>query len=227
MNMSIQKYFNTGIRTGLRLLLLTMPMVIASCDDHEHLDTAIHIGHVVCSDGRTMSVEECEKMQKEPVAVVFYVSADGKDGDGLAIGLQELAPVEFSDTLGVAQGTSASTDEKDGNANTYSLYSNNKAGSPLADAVFSVWRYGQSAYIPSVAEMRLLNASLPAVNSVLRRCGGDAISEDAGGCWYWTSTEVSGQAGAKAWLYSLGTGAIQETPKTEAHPARIIITLRK
>ena len=69
--------------------------------------------------------------------------------------------------------------------------------------------------------------SLPAVNSVLRRCGGDAISEDAGGCWYWTSTEVSGQAGAKAWLYSLGTGAIQETPKTEAHPARIIITLRK
>ena len=37
----------------------------------------------------------------------------------------------------------------------------------------------------------------------------------------------SGQAGAKAWLYSLGTGAIQETPKTEAHPARIIITLRK
>ena len=97
----------------------------------------------------------------------------------------------------------------------------------VADAVFSVWRYGQSAYIPSVAEMRLLNASLPAVNSVLRRCGGDAISEDAGGCWYWTSTEVSGQAGAKAWLYSLGTGAIQETPKTEAHPARIIITLRK
>ena len=193
MNMSIQKYINTGISTGLRLLLLTMPMVIASCDDHEHLDTAIHIGHVV----------------------------------GLAIGLQELASVEFSDTLGVAQGTSASTDEKDGNANTYSLYSNNKAGSPLADAVFSVWRYGQSAYIPSVAEMRLLNASLPAVNSVLRRCGGDAISEDAGGCWYWTSTEVSGQAGAKAWLYSLGTGAIQETPKTEAHPARIIITLRK
>ena len=181
--MSIQKYINTGISTGLRLLLLTMPMVIASCDDHEHLDTAIHIGHVVCSDGRTMSVEECEKMQKEPVAVVFYVSADGKDGDGLAIGLQELASVEFSDTLGVAQGTSASTDEKDGNANTYSLYSNNKAGSPLADAVFSVWRYGQSAYIPSVAEMRLLNASLPAVNSVLRRCGGDAISEDAGGCW--------------------------------------------
>ena len=72
MNMSIQKYINTGISTGLRLLLLTMPMVIASCDDHEHLDTAIHIGHVVCSDGRTMSVEECEKMQKEPVAVVFY-----------------------------------------------------------------------------------------------------------------------------------------------------------
>ena len=225
--MSIQKYINTGIRTGLRLLLLTMPMVIASCDDHEHLDTAIHIGHVVCSDGRTMSVEECEKMQKEPVAVVFYVSADGKDGDGLAIGLQELAPVEFSDTLGVAQGTSASTDEKDGNANTFALYSNSKASSPLAKEVFAVWRYGQSAYIPSVAEMRLLYAAIDVVNPLMTRFGGDPIARQDNGCWYWTSTEVEGQASAKAWLYSLGTGAMQETPKTEAHPARYIITLNR
>ena len=208
-------------------MLLALPLVVTSCDDHEHLDTALHIGHVVCSDGSTLSVEECEKMHKEPVAVVFSVSADGEDGEGLAVGLRELSPVEFSDTLGVAQGTSADTEKKDGNANTYAMYSNNKAGSPLADAVFSVWRYGQSAYIPSVAEMRLLYAALPIVNPLLARCGGDPISSHDDGCWYWSSTEVSGQASAKAWLYSLGTGAMQETPKTEAHPARVIITLRK
>lgn len=97
----------------------------------------------------------------------------------------------------------------------------------MADAVFSVWRYGQSAYIPSVAEMRLLYAALSVINPLLARCGGDAISLHNDGCWYWSSTEVSGQAGAKAWLYSLGTGTMQETPKTEAHPARVIITLRK
>ena len=141
-------------------MLFALPMVVTSCDDHEHLDTALHIGHVVCSDGQTLSVEECERLHKEPVAVVFSVSANGEDGEGLAVGLRELSPVEFSDTLGVAQGTSADTEKKDGNANTYAMYANNKAGSPLADAVFSVWRYGQSAYIPSVAEMRLLYASL-------------------------------------------------------------------
>ena len=208
-------------------MLLALSLAVTSCDDHEHLDTALHIGHVVCSDGQTLSVEECERLHKEPVAVVFSVSANGEDGEGLAVGLRELSPVEFSDTLGVAQGTSADTEKRDGNANTYAMYSNNKAGSPLADAVFSVWRYGQSAYIPSVAEMRLLYAALPVINPLLARCGGDAISLQDDGCWYWSSTEVSGQASAKAWLYSLGTGAMQETPKTEAHPARVIITLRK
>ena len=44
-------------------------------------------------------------------------------------------------------------------------------------------------------------------------------------CWYWTSTEVKGQQTAKAWLYSLGSGAMQETPKIQAHRARPIITL--
>jgi hypothetical protein len=145
----------------------------------------------------------------------------------LAVGLHELAPVEFSDTLGVAQGTSADTETKDGNANTFALYSNKKAYSPLADAVFSIWRYGQSAYIPSVAEMRLLYASLDIVNPMIVRCGGQPVNRQDAGCWYWTSSEVSGQASAKAWLYSLGTGAMQETPKTESHPARCIITLHR
>ncbi|KAA5304427.1 DUF1566 domain-containing protein, partial [Phocaeicola dorei] len=36
---------------------------------------------------------------------------------------------------------------------------------------------------------------------------------------------VEGQATAKAWLYSLGSGAIQETPKWQPHKARPIITI--
>ena len=43
-------------------MLFALPMVVTSCDDHEHLDTALHIGHVVCSDGQTLSVEECERL---------------------------------------------------------------------------------------------------------------------------------------------------------------------
>ena len=212
-----------------KLVLFALILVVTqSCDDHEHIDKNIHVGYVLCSDGQTVAIDDCEKDGKEPVAVVFYTSENASEtGEGLAVGLREIYPVAFSDTLGVNQGTSADTEKKDGNGNTFTLYSNNKAKSPLAEEVFAYWRYGQSAYIPSVAEMRILHTSLPIVNPLLKRCGGDTISVMPGHCWYWTSTEVSGQASAKAWLYSLGTGAMQETPKIETHPARAIITLFK
>ncbi|KAA5299734.1 DUF1566 domain-containing protein, partial [Phocaeicola dorei] len=44
-------------------------------------------------------------------------------------------------------------------------------------------------------------------------------------CWYWTSTEVEGQQTVKAWLYSTASGTMQETPKTQAHKVRPIITI--
>ena len=96
---------------------------------------------------------------------------------------------------------------------------------PLAEKVFDIWRYGQSAYIPSVAQMRLLYAAKSMVNPIIEKCGGDPLPDETNDCWYWTSTEVKGQQTAKAWLYSLGSGAMQETPKIQAHRARPIITL--
>lgn len=64
----------------------------------------------------------------------------------------------------------------------------------MAEAVFDLWRYGQSAYIPSVAQMRLLYAVRETVNPVIvERCGGHPLPLDEYDCWYWTSTEVSGQ----------------------------------
>ena len=64
--------------------------------------------------------------------------------------------------------------------------------------------------------------------NVLELCGGNPLPADNNcDCWYWTSTEVEGQQTAKAWLYSTGSGAMQETPKTQAHRVRPIITLNK
>ena len=37
--------------------------------------------------------------------------------------------------------------------------------------------------------------------------------------------EVEGQQTVKAWLYSTASGAMQETPKTQAHKVRPIITI--
>lgn len=63
------------------------------------------------------------------------------------------------------------------------------------------------------------------INPYILKCGGTPIPDEDDDCWYWTSTEVEGQATAKAWLYSLGSGAIQETPKWQPHKARPIITI--
>lgn len=97
-----------------KLVLFALILVVTqSCDDHEHIDKNIHVGYVLCSDGQTVAIDDCEKAGKEPVAVVFYTSENASDtGEGLAVGLREIYPVAFSDTLGVNQGTSADTEKR-------------------------------------------------------------------------------------------------------------------
>jgi len=90
-----------------------------------------------------------------------------------------------------------------------------------------MWQYGQSAYIPSVEQMRLLYSAKSTINPILEQLGGEPLPDEADDCWYWTSTEVDGQDSHKAWLYSLGSGAMQETPKLQAHRSRPIVTLNK
>ena len=113
----------------------------------------------------------------------------------------------------------------DGNENTFALYDTDDVSSPMAMQVFDMWRYGQSAYVPSVAQMRLLYAAKASINPYIKSCGGELLPDDADECWYWTSTEVEGQETAKAWLFSMGSGAIQETPKLQGHKVRAIVTL--
>lgn len=202
---------------------------LVSCDAHmEFPDTAMQPCHILCTDGKVVPIEQCEEQGKSPIAVVFYVNQTGSEeheGTGYAVYLWDIAPEQFADTLGVKQNTSASLTKYDGNDNTFAIYSTKDAGSPLANAVFAVWRYGQSAYIPSVAQMQLLYQAKAAVNPYISRCGGEPIPDEPGKCWYWTSTEVGGQESAKAWLCSLSSGALQETPKDQAHKVRPIITI--
>ena len=168
----------------------------------------------------------CTKLPASGPWPSYSTPASTAKENGRAVYLWDIAPKAFADTLGVEQGTSADTEAFDGNTNTFALYDTRETASPMAEAVFDLWCYGQSAYIPSVAEMRLLYAAREVVNPVLEKCGGDILPTDStGDCWYWTSTEVEGQQTAKAWLYSIGSGAMQETPKTQAHRIRPIITL--
>ncbi|MCD8313287.1 MAG: DUF1566 domain-containing protein [Bacteroidales bacterium] len=208
--------------------ILGIAAFLTSCDGHIELpDTSVRPCHILCTDGNAVSVEEYGRSGGRAIAVVFHVNDDeDMEGYGYAVYLWDLSPSAFADTVGVAQGTSADITAYDGDGNTFAMYSSNDVSSPLAEKAFDLWAYGQSAYIPSVAQMRLLYAVKDQINPVISLCGGDVIPDEADQCWYWTSTEVEGQQTAKAWLYSMGSGAMQETPKSQEHRARAIITLR-
>ena len=205
--------------------IIGISVTMTSCDEHiEFPDTAMKTCDILCTDGEIVRYDDMVSKEKTPIGVVFHVNQDGKtEGTGYAVYLWDVQPSAFSDSLGVKQNTSANPAAFDGNANTYAMYASGV--SSAATSVFDMWKYGQSAYIPSVAQLQLLYASRNAVNSYISKCGGDVISAEPSQCWYWSSTEVSGQESAKAWLFSLASGALQETPKVESHKIRPIITL--
>ena len=109
--------------------------------------------------------------------------------------------------------------------NTYSLFNNDEVKSPIAIRTFDLWSYGQSAYIPSVRQLSCLFTVRHLVNECIAEVGGTPINLNPGECWLWSSTEVKGQKENKAWLYSLQSGTIQETPKNQEHEFRPIITI--
>ena len=202
-----------------------MAVAFVSCDEHRDFpDTAMKTCDILCTDGKVVRFEDMQSQGKKPIAVVFHINPTANmEGTGFAVYLWDIASAEFSDSIGVKQTTSANVTAYDGNSNTYAMHASGV--SPAADEVFNMWHYGQSAYIPSVAQMRLLYQAKNAVNTYIQRCGGDVISDNPDECWYWTSTEVKDQESAKAWLYSLASGALQETPKEQPHKIRSIITL--
>ena len=222
------KYF---MRNYLGILTLSLLVVLTSCDAHRDFpDMSMKVGDVLCTDGQVMSLRECESLSKEAIAIVFHVNVSSDEnisGKGYAVYLHDLRPEAFADSLGVAQGTSADISAYDGIRNTFAIFAAFGCDSPMGQAVFDIWRYGQSAYIGSVAEMRLLYRAKPYINGVITALGGDPLPDAAGEAWYWTSTEVDGQQTAKAWLYSLGSRAVQETPKLQAHKIRPIVTLNE
>ena len=208
-------------------VVATLGIGLTGCDGHhDPLDTSMKVGHILCTDGQTRNYEDYAASGKEAIAVVFHVNSEEEvAGTGYAVYLHDLAPEAFADSIGVAQGTSADLTAYDGNENTFALYDTDDISSPMAMRVFDLWRYGQSAYVPSVAQMGLLYAAKEFVNPYIVACGGDLLPNEADECWYWTSTEVEGQETAKAWLYSMGSGTIQETPKLQTHKVRAIVTL--
>ena len=141
------------IRKAYRIAVaVVMAIGLAACDAHiEVPDTAVRPGHILCTDGTALPYSEYKRSGKQAIAVVFDTGQHGEtEGNGYAVYLWDIAPAAFADSLGVEQGTSADMTAYDGNANTFALYNTQETASPMAEAVFDLWYYGQSAYVPSV-----------------------------------------------------------------------------
>ena len=83
----------------------------------------------------------------------------------------------------------------------------------------------RNMYIPSVRQLSYLFAVRHQINECITEVGGTPINLNPGECWLWSSTEVEGQKENKAWLYSMQSGTIQETPKDQPHKSRPVISI--
>jgi len=211
-------------KTYIFLIGLATMMTI-SCDRHRDFpDISMKTGHIVLTNGKVVSPDEYQKGGGTAIAVVFHVKQSEEETDlGYAVYLRDVVDLPLCDSIGTRQNTSTDVTAMDGNANTYALYAS--GFSPAADKVYDLWHYGQSAYIPSVAQLKLLCEAKDIINPIITMCGGDPLPDKADECWYWSSTEVENQERHKAWLYSISSGALQETPKEQAHKIRPIITI--
>lgn len=210
--------------------IVTFVSILVSCDSHEEVDTRIYPGYVLLDDHSCMDTAtykaQFHETGRQVVGVVFAGETDSHPA--MAVMLDELDDA-YCDSL-MSNGTSTDITAFDGNSNTTAMFNSiNEEGKvmcPLALKVQYTHYYGQSDFIPSVAEMRLLSSAASSVNPVLERFGGTPISTGASeDCWYWTSTEVGGSQTSHAWLCSAVNGGIIETPKMERHKARAIVRL--
>ena len=208
------------------ILMIAITILSTSCDNHEPIDRNIHVGYVLCNDHSCMDTASYfNQTKRKAVGVVFAEKTD--EHPALAVMFDEVNEV-FCDSVGMVNGTSTDVTSFCGFKNTVAMYNSYSAetgkGSPLAMEMINFHTNGQSDYLPSVAEQRLLASSSRVINPVLERLGGTPIALE-GDCWYWTSTEVEDNPGVQAWLCSADNGRFLPTPKTQRHKARAIVEI--
>ena len=208
------------------MLMVAITIFSTSCDNHEPIDRDIHVGYVLCNDHSCMDTASYfNQTKRKAVGVVFAEKTD--EHPALAVMFDEVNEV-FCDSVGMVNGTSTDVTSFCGFKNTVAMYNSYSAetgkGSPLAMEMINFHTNGQSDYLPSVAEQRLLASSSRVINPVLERLGGTPIALE-GDCWYWTSTEVEDNPGVQAWLRTTDNGRFLPTPKTQQHKARAIVEI--
>ena len=214
------------MKKAIRLLAFFIPLMFISCDEHEKvvIDTNLYIGQILCSDGSVVDYNKLDTATHTPVGVVFSTNNEGTrySGRGYAVLLKESGRFAFADSLGYQQHTNTSMTEYAGFSNTYSMYI---SASPLASSLMISFPTWQSAFIPSVAEMRELYAAKSIINPILESLGGDILPVNSEDGYYWTSTEVAGQETLQAYTYSTSAAQILPALKEIPYKTRPVVII--
>lgn len=215
----------TKIFTYVMGMLLSASFM-TSCDNHIPYDPDLNVGYIVCDDHSYMDTATYfSQTERKAIGVVFAEKTENHPV--LAVSLKETEGA-FCDSTNMTNGTSGDLTKYDGFTNTIAMYNSHDdgtgKGSPIADKMIAFHEYGQSDYIPSVSEQRLLQGAARTINPIMERCGGTPINLGES-CWYWTSTEVNENKGIQAWLCSAVNGGIMPTPKVESHKVRAIFQI--
>lgn len=199
-----------------------------SCDEHEPIvEETIQPGYVILENGLPIHPDKYDPSHDKAVGVVFYAN-NGKDdkftsGQAFAVSLNDIRPQALTDTIPTTVGTSTSTEDYEGMTNTYLLYQKGSCGP--ASLLTTYW--GQAnlrSYIPSIAQLRRLQAAKSVINPIIEKCGGEPF-DDSNDNWYWSSTEVEGSAQDFVWVMNLTSGLPQMSLKTESQRCRAVITI--
>lgn len=212
----------------LSLLILSL---LTSCEKEDEVITnSISAGNIYCSDGSTVHPSNYEGSGKKAVGVIFWVNTDenASGTKALAVGLEDLNPALWADTLVSVPNVSDDLLAFNGGSNTASIISWGIDESRKTTAITNAYNYTPLGvvgwFVPSHGEAKYLYTQKNNVESSFKICGGKNFSE-----WYWTSTQDgSGNDNSKlnALLISLKEGNSTVSTKKNSFPVRPVIAIK-
>lgn len=160
---------------------------------------SIAVGDILCTDGSIVKSSDWPVAGKTSQGIVFYV--DGTGEHGWAVHLQNQATgvqwggygTDIPTLTNYPQARNAIMD-LNGYANTQRIrMAGNASTYPAAYSV----GFASGWYLPSVGQLKVLYAEMPAVNASLMAIGRDPVPLNYGVWMFWSSTEY-GQTAAYA-----------------------------
>ena len=205
----------------LSLTALLAGLQLTSCSEHEdNIYTHITTGSILLSDNRIVSATGYDASTMQAIGVVMGIREDSV----WVVSNKELGQYAYLDTLQTVDNVSSDAYALCGTENTAALLqSDRKAYAARAVAGMASPVRGWS--LPSIGELRMLSAALPAVGKSMEVIGGDKFLTSQ----YLSSTQDGSNSQTEE-LYAncitLQSGYVTSMSKTEKAEVRAVLRIK-